>query len=244
VTRAYDLYWVCVGTEPRNLPAYPAYDLHPGQSTMCAPKRVHTSGPRIVENFLDMAHFPFVHAGYLGKVPHTEVRDHDVGIHDLDPAGTAGIGTVDGELRATNCLFWQPQPGPGASPGGDVTYTYGVSHPYAARLVKIPSEADGGERAGFEILLAVSPESELTCRAWMLTTAYDPAADLERFNEFGALIFGQDVAVIESQRPARLPLDPLAEHHQRADRMSLAYRRWLVDRGIRYGTSRNARHTS
>ncbi len=226
VSRAYDLYWVCLGDEPRNLPYYPAFHLHPGRTTICAPKRVRTSGPRIVENFLDMAHFPFVHGGYLGTAPHTEVRDHE-------------IASVDGELRAINCTFWQPQPGPGAGQGGDVEYTYGVSHPYAARLVKIPSEADGGAAEAFEILLAVSPESELSCRAWMLTTAHSPSADLDSFNEFGALIFGQDVAVVESQRPARLPLDPRAEQHQRADRTSLAYRRWLVARGIRYGTSRN-----
>ena len=36
-----------------------------------------------------------------------------------------------------------------------------------------------------------------------------------------------------------VPLDPGAEVHQRADRGSLAYRRWLKDRGIRYGTSLN-----
>ena len=31
------------------------------------PVVVHACGPRIIENFLDMAHFPFVHAGILGR---------------------------------------------------------------------------------------------------------------------------------------------------------------------------------
>lgn len=225
-SEAYGLWWVCVGDKPRNLPFYDAFERHPDRTTICTPKRVRSSGPRIVENFLDMAHFPFVHEGYLGRVPETAVDDYDVSV-------------VDGELLATNCLFFQPQPGPSGGEGGVVTYTYGVSHPYAVRLVKIPSEADGGEGEGFEILLVISPETEGSNRAWMITTAYNPDADLASFNAFGSLIFEQDVDVVESQRPLRLPLAPAGEVHQRADRVSLAYRRWLVDRGIRYGTSAN-----
>ena len=159
-------------------------------------------------------------------MPQTAVADYDVRV-------------VDGELLATNCVFFQPQPGPSGGEGGVVTYTYGVSHPYAARLVKIPSEADGGAREGFEILLAVSPENEGSNRAWMITTAYNPDADLPAFNAFGALIFEQDVDIVESQHPVPLPLSPLGETHQRADQMSLAYRRWLIERGVRYGTSAN-----
>lgn len=223
---AFGLWWVCIGDEPRNLPLYDAFEAHPGLTTICAPKQVLSSGPRIVENFLDMAHFPFVHGGYLGRVPETDVVDYDVRV-------------VGGELLATNCLFFQPQPGPSGGEGGIVTYTYGVSHPYAARLVKIPGEADGGAREGFEIMLVVSPETEGSNRAWMITTAYNPDADLAAFNGFGALIFEQDVDIVESQRPVRLPLAPLGEVHQRADQMSLAYRRWLIERGVRYGTSAN-----
>jgi phenylpropionate dioxygenase-like ring-hydroxylating dioxygenase large terminal subunit len=85
----------------------------------------------------------------------------------------------------------------------------------------------------------VSPETEGTNRAWMITTAYNPDADLAAFNAFGALIFEQDVDIVESQRPVRLPLAPSDEVHQRADQMSLAYRRWLIERGVRYGTSAN-----
>ena len=32
---------------------------------------VNTSAPRAVENFLDLGHLPFVHAGLLGAEPHT-----------------------------------------------------------------------------------------------------------------------------------------------------------------------------
>ena len=63
-------------------------------------------------------------------------------------------------------------------------------------------------------------------------------ADGDDFNEFNGTIFGQDMAVVQSQEPKCLPLDPRAELHQRADRMSVTYRRWLMERGTAYGTIR------
>ena len=57
-----------------------------------------------MENFLDMAHFPYVHSGYLGIEPHTEVRDYDVDItrsfaigdavRDLQAAEAAGLRSI------------------------------------------------------------------------------------------------------------------------------------------------------
>jgi phenylpropionate dioxygenase-like ring-hydroxylating dioxygenase large terminal subunit len=57
-----------------------------------------------------------------------------------------------------------------------------------------------------------------------------------QFEDFQDTIFFQDKDILESQRPRRLPLDPAAEFHQRADRASLAYRKWLKDMGLSYGT--------
>ena len=53
---------------------------------------------------------------------------------------------------------------------------------------------------------------------------------------FQQMIFSQDKPILENQRPRRLPLDPAAETSVRADRSSVAYRRWLHERGVRYGT--------
>ena len=37
-----------------------------------------TSGYRAIENFFDLAHFPFVHPGLLGDEAHPELPDYDV----------------------------------------------------------------------------------------------------------------------------------------------------------------------
>ncbi len=50
-------------------------------------------------------------------------------------------------------------------------------------------------------------------------------------------ITGQDIPIVESQRPERLPLDLQAEMHLRSDRTAAAYRRWLKQVGLTFGTS-------
>ena len=222
-TEAFGLVWVCLGDSPRNLPEYPPYDDHPGLSMVLDPAPLASSGPRIVENFLDLAHFPYVHAGYLGEPPNTEIDRY-------------GVDVVDGVLHLSDVTVWQPNPGPKATAGGPVSYQYSVSHPYAATLAKTPSAADGGELGGFSILLAASPITETECLVWRVVTVRDPDLDRDAQRDFNRTIFEQDIAVVESQLPKRLPLDPKAEVHQPADAGSLAYRKWLTDRGIRYGT--------
>jgi phenylpropionate dioxygenase-like ring-hydroxylating dioxygenase large terminal subunit len=52
---------------------------------------------------------------------------------------------------------------------------------------------------------------------------------------FQQTIFGQDKPILENQFPRKLPLDPKEEISVRADKMAIAYRKWLADSGVRYG---------
>ena len=227
VRRGYGFWWACAGERPRDLPRAPDHAAHPERTVWLDPVTVASSGPRIIENFLDLAHFPFVHDGYLGQVPHTAVDRY-------------GVEAEDGELRLVDCVVWQPDPGPAAAGGGPVHYDYSVSHPYAATLTKVPTPeaGNGAATGGFTILIVASPVSETQCVVWRSTVVHDDHADLDAQRAFNNLIFSQDIDVVESQRPRRLPVDPRMESHQPADAGSLAYRKWLRARGIRYGTVR------
>ena len=119
---------------------------------------------------------------------------------------------------------------------GPVSYEYTVSHPYAATLTKTPSDIDGGDLGGFSILLVASPVNETECLVWRVVTVRDPEVDPDAQRAFNRTIFEQDINVVESQLPKRLPLDIRAEVHQPADAGSLAFRRWLIERGTMYGT--------
>ena len=223
VRSGYGFWWICAGEQPRNLPVAPDHEAHPERTVWLDPVTVESSGPRIIENFLDLAHFPFVHGGFLGTEPYTEVARY-------------GVEATGEELRLTDCVFWQPDPGPGAAGGGPVRYRYSVSHPYAATLTKVPTDGEGDLAGGFTILIVACPVTETECVVWRSTVVQDPEADLDAQRAFNELIFSQDIDVVESQRPRRLPLDPRMEAHQPADAGSLAYRKWLGARGIRYGT--------
>jgi phenylpropionate dioxygenase-like ring-hydroxylating dioxygenase large terminal subunit len=49
-------------------------------------------------------------------------------------------------------------------------------------------------------------------------------------------VYGQDRDIVETQRPERIPTDLREEMHHRTDRLGVAYRRWLRELGISYGT--------
>ena len=64
--------------------------------------------------------------------------------------------------------------------------------------------------------------------------SHHESADLIGFQQ---VIFLQDRIILENQRPILLPLEPRAEVPTRADASSIAYRRWLKEKGLVYGTS-------
>jgi phenylpropionate dioxygenase-like ring-hydroxylating dioxygenase large terminal subunit len=65
----------------------------------------------------------------------------------------------------------------------------------------------------------------------------DDASRLTDLVAFQQVIFLQDRIILENQRPVLLPLEPRAEIPTRADSSSVAYRRWLKEKGVRYGTT-------
>jgi hypothetical protein len=50
------------------------------------------------------------------------------------------------------------------------------------------------------------------------------------------LVYAQDSAIVDTQRPERIPLELRHELHHRTDLLSQKYRSWLRNMGISYGT--------
>ncbi len=182
------------------------------------PYDVAASAPRIVENFLDLAHFGFVHEGWLGDRAHAQLADYRI--------APTSCGFV-----ASGCRAWQPQSNRLSSEGSWVDYRYELTSPYTAVLTKLP-ERQGGYRD--EIALFVCPVDEETSRVWFRMALTDHDSSDEQIRAFQHTIFTQDQPVLESQRPKRLPLGS-GEVHCAADRSSAAYRRFLRDSGITFG---------
>jgi phenylpropionate dioxygenase-like ring-hydroxylating dioxygenase large terminal subunit len=220
VREKYGLVWVCLGQPAGEVPEIAGLD-DDYELVVCGPYDVETSGPRAIENFLDLAHFAYVHSGFLGEEPHTEIPDYDVAV------GADGI-------VVRNIQAWQPRSNSLSESGAYVAYTYRVPRPLFAYLTKEPG-ATGAKPAEI-IMITTAPRSEVSIRAWfVMGLTYAKGQPHRRFLDFQDEIFHQDKPVLESQRPQRLPLDPAAELHQRSDRTSIAYRRWLAALGLAYG---------
>jgi phenylpropionate dioxygenase-like ring-hydroxylating dioxygenase large terminal subunit len=216
----YGLVWLCLGTPARDIVDFP--EARESDRVVCTggSVAVAVSGLRAVENFLDLGHLAFVHAGYLGEEPHTEIRSYKV------------ESLAEGGILATQCRVYQPKPSPMDSEGFDVDYIYAVRRPYTVVLFK----ANPVEKARMDMIaLLAQPVTEERCVAHVLM-AYPPHnVDVASLRRFQQLIFGQDRPILENQIPKRLPLDPRAEISVRADSSSVHYRRWLSAAGVRYG---------
>jgi phenylpropionate dioxygenase-like ring-hydroxylating dioxygenase large terminal subunit len=224
LTERYGLLWVRLEPGSIEPPAFAAEADARLRKVTCGPYEVGTSAPRVLENFLDMAHFGFVHGGSLGDRNHPEIPDYRV-----DDTATG--------LLATGCLAWQPVSSIHATGGAMVDYTYEVSGPYTCVLTKAP-DASKVAIEGFResIALFVLPSTDETCRVWIRMAMTDFSSPDEAMRAFQDAIFSQDQPILESQRPKRLPLDRRAELHCAADKASAAYRRYLRRIGASHGT--------
>ncbi len=83
--------------------------------------------------------------------------------------------------------------------------------------------------------------SDPVCRAQPVMYLVDDGASYIDLLKFEQIIFLQDRIIVENQRPLLLPLEPRSEIPTRADLSSVTYRRWLKEKGIRYGTAEGGR---
>ena len=213
--------WTSPGQPNRDLFTIPEADTPGRQLVDVGSVRVKCSPLRAVENFLDIAHFPFVHTDILGAEPHTEVERYQVDIRE----------EVD-EVWATKVKFFQPQAAKSAEGGITTEYMYRVPAPTCAVLYKTcpprPGEWD-------VITLFVQPLTEEWCEVWPWMALYDDVSTYAEMVSFQQLIFMQDRSILENQIPRKLPLDPGMETPTQADMTSVAYRRWLKRIGYTYG---------
>lgn len=222
----YGLVWACLGTPANDIPPFPEWDTPGFVGAVCGPfEHIRANGPRLIENYLDAAHFPFVHEGVLGDPKRPEIGDYEARI------------TPNG-VEADPILVYQPDPFGGIS--GKVTYTYHAFRPLTAHFTKhMPIRSDGFAPTN-GMVLTITPHDEMDSTGWFIVatnTRSDGHGLGVEYTPRIAAIFEEDRAVVEEQRPELLPLDLQAELHLKSDRVAIAYRTWLRQLGLSFGVA-------
>lgn len=174
----------------------------------------------LADNFLDVAHFPFVHAGTFGADEAAEVPQYAVARDDWS-------FTMSYEHSFAN----REDPGVAAGVRPMVQtrrLAYRLSAPFHLRLRIDFVEAGGTNVIGFFI----QPQSADSCRLFTTLWRDDLSGDSARMAEavaFEVEILREDLLIQEAFDELVLPLAPTAEVHTRADRTTLELRRVLKD---------------
>ncbi len=212
VQERYGVIWVCMSDDPSTpIPEFPLLENQTFKVVLRDRRVWHCSAARAIENFVDLAHFPWVHEGILGNRSHPRTPDIDVKRHGE-------------ELRFHYFSL------PDKTHAVSFKRTYRLYRPFSIYLEK--EESDGRN----EVLAFVcTPHSAGECTRYFLAARnYEPKlSDGGKQEDVYALLTEQDRMIVENQRPEELPLDLTEELHLKGpDGVSLAYRKFIRELGV------------
>ncbi|HEX6755296.1 MAG TPA: aromatic ring-hydroxylating dioxygenase subunit alpha [Mycobacteriales bacterium] len=187
------------------------------------PARTRVHAGFVADNFLDVAHFPFVHRGTFGAgadevVPAADVQPEPAGFRSVqeqwfdnpeDPGIADGLRPVRQRRRST--------------------YVYRAPFQLLLRL----EELDAGSVK--TILFFSQPETATSTRIFTKMLLHGIGGEarpgpetVAREVAFEEAVLAEDVALQDVVRTTGLPLDMRTELHVRADRLGVALRRELA----------------
>ena len=220
-TVAYNLIWVCLSGEPQfplpewrvlEGPAFQNYALHPID--------VPVSASRFCENFNDVTHFSWVHRGTFGgngavpDLPYS-LEENDVGLVHRTIYRQIDRTDFDGEGSKTT----------------DAHYSYDFTLPFSNHM-----QIDFDDERTQHILAAVSPVSNTSSRVFMqFARNYDRDKPIEESLQFEESVVREDLAILEDIHPATSTLETPEALNIAGDKWSIAYRKRLLEIGLRDG---------
>lgn len=173
------------------------------------------SAPRQLENFIDLAHIPFVHAGTM--------------------AGDPDASTPAAKVKHTNeGLVFDDMERDRKFPDGSykkVDMTYTIRVPF---MVELKNKIVGDTEYRLFMYDLVAPISAHESRVFMMFITPGPSPTRESYAPHGdgAMIVQEDIELLQHLGQHDLPLDARSEIHLPCDRVSVEYRRMLADAGL------------
>ena len=229
VREQYGFIWVCLGTPANDVPLFPEWDDPAYKKVHCGPYKFK-SGYRAIENFTDPTHFPFVHAGVNGILAQPDIILPYEVMEDEDGLSTS-------EVRVT-----QPYGDPRNIPV-IAYYAYKIMRPLVSYFKKRVVIADpkyrdsGSPDDRFCTYLTAQQVDPVTSIVRICCAMnFSPAPTDAEVRKRQDLVYAQDSAIVDTQRPEQIPVDLRYELHHRTDLLGQKYRSWMRKMGVTYGT--------
>lgn len=212
----YGFVWAFLGDLPENerppLPEFPEFE-NPVYKPLWGEYWWDVHYTRAVENGMDIAHAPFVHAGSFGNPDEPEVEEYEVEYYTWGADATVHLNPppargIYGMLR-------------GGKERPPVKTTGGFRMPNITRLqVRLPL----GDFVLYTCHLPIS--NEKTRSIWLQLRSFFKRDFFDSDSRRRVIqIFDEDKMTVEAQRPELLPYDLGAELHVKSDSIQIAYRR-------------------
>ncbi|MFN8024746.1 MAG: aromatic ring-hydroxylating dioxygenase subunit alpha [Acidimicrobiales bacterium] len=178
----------------------------------------HAGAAQMVDNFLDLTHFPFVHTDTFGDPDDLEVPHYDV-VRD-------GLGFTCDYVHSTKLL--QDSFGAAEFEVAPRRSIWWYAAPFSIRLrIEYPAE-----NVVLTILFFHQPVDAVTTKLYAFDLRNDIAdgrTTVEDTVAFQLAVATEDKVLLEQMVSKAVPLDLSAEVHTRADKITLEMRRVLAD---------------
>jgi phenylpropionate dioxygenase-like ring-hydroxylating dioxygenase large terminal subunit len=218
VAERYGLIWIAIEQPTSTLIDVPEWD-DPSFTIVALPPLDWNAGAaQMTDNFLDLAHFPYVHPTTFGDPDATSVPEYQLDrdgytfttVHQHSTRSISNPGTADA---------------PNTNDRRD-TFVYGA--PFTIRL-RIEYLADD---VVLTILFFHQPVDAQTTRLYCYDLRNDIAdgrTTVEEARNFQLAVAAEDKALLERLPDKSISLDPQREVHTKADRITLEMRRIMAD---------------
>jgi phenylpropionate dioxygenase-like ring-hydroxylating dioxygenase large terminal subunit len=213
-TERYGLLWLCLDEPVAGVPeisqaADPAYRRINSDVNVW-----HTATTRMVDNFLDITHFPYVHVGSFGSAAQTEVPHFELGDlgdwygyrYSVTAANPAAAAAASGQATATVQRFMSSGFALPFAVRSTIEYETGLEH--VLLLLSTPRDDE---------------TSYFTVVVWRNDDFSVPADEVTHLDR---LIEAEDKQMLERIR-GTLPLDNTALVSVQSDKASVEWRRQL-----------------
>lgn len=211
----YELVWVRLdGSAGTEIPRHDAYNDLEFKCVLGQSYNWKTHSARRVENYTDLAHFPFIHPKTLGSEEHTTFLAPDIDFRR------------DGQMK----FSYKPSEGSrsGVNSQGELTALkfsdYIINLPFG---VNVDLTLQDGSRT--VLWIWATPLDDTYCRSfWFVCRNRDQDGPDQPHIDQQMRILEEDIDVVESQDPEQIP-HPRDEIAVSSDKVSLTYRRILYE---------------